>query len=193
MLCFFFKSIFFQHHPDSSPIVSIAHLPSFDPLRPSDPLPSPQRFKPNLVYEQRRKRDAAAPPPPQKPPDLAPDIDPSLPLHCSICISQPPDRYGFSHTSLLDTLSSIAISNSYSQAVKHKCRRQAIKKELDALEDNHTWEVAYVHRQLSQLDVNGYSLSNSSPTAHWIEIMHVSLLLANDRSMASTMMVHLLQ
>eukprot|EP00268_Persea_americana_P022089 TRINITY_DN21988_c0_g1_i1.p1 TRINITY_DN21988_c0_g1~~TRINITY_DN21988_c0_g1_i1.p1 ORF type:complete len:133 (+),score=15.09 TRINITY_DN21988_c0_g1_i1:299-697(+) len=96
-------------------------------------------------------------------------------------IFQPPDRYGFSHTSLLATLSSIAIPNSYPRAVKHECWQQAMKEELDALQDNHTWEVVSCP-QLSRLDVNGYSLSNSSLAAHWIDIKHILLLLAINRS-----------
>ena len=118
---FFENQYFFQHHPNSSPHVSIAHLPSFNPLTPYDLLPSPQWFKPNLVYERRRKTDAATPPPHQEPPGPAPDLDPIPPVRRSARISQPPDRNDFSHTTLLATLSSIAIPYSYSQAMKHEC------------------------------------------------------------------------
>ena len=62
-----------------------------------------------------------------------PDPDPVPPLRHSNHISRPPDRYGFSHTSLLATLSSISIPKSYSHGVKHEFWQRAMQDELDAL------------------------------------------------------------
>ena len=56
-------------------------------------------------------------------------------------VSCPSDWYGFSHTSLHVTMSSILIPSSYSEATKHDCWRVAMTEELRAFQDNHTWEV----------------------------------------------------
>lgn len=69
----------------------------------------------------------------EPPADAAiPTLDPpaALTLCRSTHPSRPPDRYGFTYTSLLATLSS--------QVVQHSCWQQAMKEELDALKDNHT-------------------------------------------------------
>lgn len=42
-------------------------------------------------------------------------------LHRSSRISHPPERYGFTHASLMTKLSSISIPRSYSLAVQHDC------------------------------------------------------------------------
>ena len=90
------------------------------------------------------------PPPPDPSPaaDLATATSPDatapssqVPLRRSTRLSRPPDRYGFNHTSLLTTLSSIAILNSYSQVVKHGCWKKTMQEELAALQSNHTWDI----------------------------------------------------
>ena len=81
------------------------------------------RFNPNFVYH-RRKKEA---PTMNRPPDLLPTSSPHLAtgssrhpsLRRSTRISLPLGRYGFSHTSLMATLSSSSIPQSYSQAVQH--------------------------------------------------------------------------
>ena len=70
-----------------------------------------------------------------------PDISHSVPLRQSSHISCPPDRFGFTHTSLLTTLSSVQMPYHFSQAVQHECWRQAMQEELEALKENHTWDV----------------------------------------------------
>ena len=50
-------------------------------------------------------------------------------------------RYGFSHTSLHVTLSSIPIPSNYFEVAKHDCWRAAMIEELRALQHNHTWNV----------------------------------------------------
>lgn len=70
--------------------------------------------------------------------------DPTLdnpPLRRSTHPSKPPERNGFPNVSLLATLSSISIPNSYAQAVKQPCRQQEMQEELEALIANHTWDV----------------------------------------------------
>ena len=94
---------------------------------------SSQRFKPNVVYVRRRRTNIAALPTLPQPPDPIPDPDPMPPLSHSNRISRPPDHYGFSHTSLLATLSSISIPKSYSHGVKHEFWQRAMQDELDAL------------------------------------------------------------
>ena len=78
------------------------------------------------MYVQRRRTNIAALPPSPEPPDPIPDPDPVPPLRHSNRISCPPDRYGFSHTFLLATLSSVSIPKSYSQAMNHECWQRAM-------------------------------------------------------------------
>jgi hypothetical protein len=47
----------------------------------------------------------------------------------------------FSYTSFNTTLSSIFIPTCFSEAVKYECWRKAMDEELQALHDNHTWDV----------------------------------------------------
>ena len=74
-------------------------------------------------------------------PVLASDISHSIHLFRSSRISRPLDRFVFTHTSLLTTLSSVHIPNHFSQVVQHECWCQAMQEELKALKENHTWDV----------------------------------------------------
>ena len=111
------------------------------------PDPPTENIKPILVYERRRRENTIAPKPPDLlaslalDPALALDISQSVPLRRSSRISRPPNRFGFTHISLLATLSSVQIPNHFSQAVQHECWRQAMQEELNALKVNHTWDV----------------------------------------------------
>ena len=110
---FFENQRFFPNHPKSLP--SFSHLLDFTG-KISSPL---------VVYERHRHNDVPLLPPPPDPspaPDLAPTSSHAAPLASSpvqlrrsTCLSKPPDKYGFTHTSLLATLSSIAIHDSYSR------------------------------------------------------------------------------
>lgn len=51
-------------------------------------------------------------------------------------INKPPDKYGFSAT-LVDN----AVPTSYFQASKHACWVKAMQEELQALQENHTWDI----------------------------------------------------
>lgn len=57
-------------------------------------------------------------------------------LRRSSRISHPPDRYGFSAV-----LDDIPVRTSYSQATKHVCWDKAMQEELQALQENHTWDI----------------------------------------------------
>ena len=57
-------------------------------------------------------------------------------LRRSMRVSHALDRYGFSVT-----LSTIIVPSCYSQAVQHKCWQKAMQEELQALQDNHTWDL----------------------------------------------------
>lgn len=100
---------FFPHFHDSSTYVEYSTIPGFSFDTPSLPN-SPPRFKPNCVYAWR----TAVLPPPQDPPDLTSGPETEHPFRRSTRNRRPPDRYGFSHTSLLATLSSVTIPTSYS-------------------------------------------------------------------------------
>ena len=72
-------------------------------------------------------------------PDLAPA---STALRRSTRLSQPPDWYGFfSPISFVATLSTIFIPYCYKQAMEHECWQNAMQAELQALEENHTWDI----------------------------------------------------
>ena len=81
------------------------------------------------------------------PSDLDPTLDPnpapaSTTLRRSTRLSQPPDWYGFfSPVSLIATLSTISIPSCYKQAMEHECWQNAMQAELQALEENHTWDI----------------------------------------------------
>ena len=68
------------------------------------------RFNPNFVY--RRERTATAD---DHPPDPPPANGPTSTrtLRRSSKISQPPEKYGFTHASLMTTLSFVSIPSSY--------------------------------------------------------------------------------
>ena len=106
--------------------------------------PPIDRFKSGLVYERRRPTvPLPEPGPPSEPAHTESSTgDPTttpVPRR-STKVSRSPDRYGFSHTSLHVTLSSIPVLSSYSEAAKHDCWRAAMIEELWALQDNHTWD-----------------------------------------------------
>ncbi|RVW98450.1 Retrovirus-related Pol polyprotein from transposon RE1 [Vitis vinifera] len=81
------------------------------------------------------------------PSDLDPTLDPnpapaSTTLRRSTRLSRPPDWYGFfSPVSLIATLSTISIPSCYKQAMEHECWQNAMQAELQALEENHTWDI----------------------------------------------------
>ena len=88
---------------------------------------------PLIVYERHRQKDVPLLTPPLDPsaapdpiPNLAPGPTPAtssshVPLQRSNRLTRLPNGYCFTHTSLLATLSSVSIPNSYSQAVKYDC------------------------------------------------------------------------
>ena len=134
----FFENQAFFPSPDVS-LLATPILPHFVDLTPID------RFKSGLVYERRRP---TLPLPKSSPPSKPVQIESStgdpatspVPRR-STRVSRPPDWYGFYHTSLHVTLSSIPIPSSYSEAAKHDYWRAVMTEELRALQDNHTWDV----------------------------------------------------
>eukprot|EP00268_Persea_americana_P068489 TRINITY_DN9542_c0_g1_i4.p1 TRINITY_DN9542_c0_g1~~TRINITY_DN9542_c0_g1_i4.p1 ORF type:complete len:187 (+),score=27.63 TRINITY_DN9542_c0_g1_i4:68-628(+) len=139
---FFFETEYFFHKhldldpPTSSSLVSL-HGFSYST--------SVVCFNPNFVYHRRNSEVPPKDPPPDLPPASGPPpaLGPSSPpsLRRSTRISIPPDRYGFSHTSLMATLSSSSIPQSYFQAVQDPCWNKAMQDELNALAQNHTWDI----------------------------------------------------
>ena len=146
---FFENQSFFSAHVEPLPKIHV--LPNFDELNST-----PEIFKPGIVYERQRptlplpKQDQSSEPVP---------IDHSTVnstsntiLRCSSRVRHPLDRYGFSHTSLHTTLTSIPIPKCYSEAVKHGCWRAAMAEELQALGDNHTWDVVQCPPNVKVID-----------------------------------------
>ncbi|RVW68108.1 Retrovirus-related Pol polyprotein from transposon RE1 [Vitis vinifera] len=103
-----------------------------------------ERFKPGFVYERhsRYESNSTSSVPPF---DLDLTPDPALAsttLRRSTRLSRPLDWYGlFSHVSLVATLSTISIPSCYKQAMEHECWQNAMQAELQALEENHTWDI----------------------------------------------------
>ena len=132
---FFENQSFFSTHVASLPEIHV--LPNFDELHST-----PERFKPGIVYEQRRptlplpEQDRSSEPVPIDHSTI--NSTSNTILRRSSRVRHPPDRYGFSHTSLHTTLTSIPIPKCYSEAVKHGCWCAAMAEELQALGDNHT-------------------------------------------------------
>ena len=134
----FFENQSFFPSPDVS-LPTTPILPHFVDLTPID------RLKSRLVYERQRPTlpllEPDSPSEPTQPESSTGDLA-ITPVPCrSTRVSRSPDRYGFSHTSLHVTLSSIPIPSSYSEAAKHDCWRAAMTEELRALQDNHSWDV----------------------------------------------------
>ncbi|KAL6315964.1 hypothetical protein AAG906_014889 [Vitis piasezkii] len=77
--------------------------------------------------------------------DLDPTPDPapaSTTLRRSTYPSRPRDWYGFFYLiSLVATLSTISIPSCYKQAMEHECWQKAMQVELQALKENHTWDI----------------------------------------------------
>ena len=64
------------------------------------------------------------------------------PLRRSSRPQKPPERYGFSTPMAMSTtLSSISIPTCYTQAMEHECWQKAMEAELQALKENHTWDI----------------------------------------------------
>ena len=128
------RNVVFFDHQDFFPFVSpdapgFAILPTFPAVSHA-----PERFKPGYVYTRRK------PAPPLPDSDPSPDHTPIAPRRSSR-IPRPPNRYGHSPTSLTATLSSIPIPTCYSQAVTDVCWVKAMQEELQALQENYTWDL----------------------------------------------------
>ncbi|RVW84805.1 Retrovirus-related Pol polyprotein from transposon RE1 [Vitis vinifera] len=129
---------FFPYHVEP-PFASVSLLPSF--------FESPtivEGFKPVFGYERRSRHESNSTSS-MPPSNLDPTLDPapaSTTLHQSTRLSRPPDWYGFfSPVSLVATLSTIYIPSCYKQAMEHECWQNAMQAELQALEENHTWDI----------------------------------------------------
>jgi len=145
---FFENQYFFPTHIESLPEISI--LPCFDDLPPLldrfKPLPTASH-KIEMTSETGLINSSMPPEPgPRR----------------SSRVSRPPDRYGNYHTSFNTTSSSISIPTCFSEAVKHECWQKAMDEELQALQDNHTWDVVPCPSTVKPLVVNRFSRLNSA-------------------------------
>ena len=96
------------------------------------------------MYERRRRHETDFTSP-VSPSDLnsVPDPTPtSTTLHRFTHPSRPPDWYRFfSRVSFVTTVSTIYIPSCYKQVMEYKCWQNAMQTELQALEENHTWNI----------------------------------------------------
>ena len=135
---FFENQYFFPSHVQLSS-ASVSLLPIF-----SESPPIVEWFKPGFMYERCNRHESGSTsfvPPSNL--DLAPD-----PAHASTTLrrstrpSRTPNWYGFfSLVSLVATLSTISIPSCYKQAMEHECWQIVNQAELQALEENHTWDI----------------------------------------------------
>jgi hypothetical protein len=103
-----------------------------------------ERFRLGFVYERRRQHESDSTSlVPLSNLDPVPDLAPISTTLCrSTRLSRPPDWYGFfTPVSLVTTLSTISIPSCYKQAMEHTCWQNAMQAELQALEENHTWDI----------------------------------------------------
>ena len=134
----FENQYFFPSHVQLSS-ASVSLLPIF-----SESPTIVERFKIGFVYERRSRHESGSTSfVPHSDLDLASDPAPaSTTLRRSTHPSRPPDWYGFfSPVSLITTLSTISIPSCYKQAMEHECWQIAMQAELQALEENHTWDI----------------------------------------------------
>ena len=108
-------------------------------------------------------------------------------LRRSSRVHHPPDRHGFSHTSFHTTLTSIPIPKCYSEVVKHGCWHAEMAEELQALRDNHTWDVVQCPPNVKVMVVNGFIRLSFILMVLSIAIRHGRLSLVTNKSMGSTM------
>jgi hypothetical protein len=98
-----------------------------------------ERYKPRII--QRRKQVPTAP----SDTNLPSDPEPVKPRRSGQTSQAPdklsPDKYDSSYTSLTTSLSSISIPTCYSQTVKGVRGIKAINEELQALQENFTWDI----------------------------------------------------
>jgi hypothetical protein len=103
-----------------------------------------ERFKLGFIYERHSRHESGSTSP-LLPSDLDPMPNPAptyTTIRRSTRPSRPPYWYGFfSHISLIATLSTISIPSCYKQAMKHECWQHAMHTKLQALEENHTWDI----------------------------------------------------
>ena len=133
----FFENQSFFCTQMTSQLPSIAILPHF----PESSAPS-QRFKPGHVYHRRTSPTMAPATLSDAPDPVLPSSNDPPPVRRSSRNSKPPDRYGYTNpVAMSTTLSPISIPTCYKQAMEHECWQQAMETELQALAENHTWDV----------------------------------------------------
>ena len=109
-MVFFENQHFFPSRVDY--VSSSALLPPFDVSTTVD------RFKPGIVYQRHRPPLLSTPKPTSDPVLQEP--------RRSTSVSQPPDRYGFSHSALQATIDTIYVPKSYSKVFTQECWQQAM-------------------------------------------------------------------
>ncbi|RWR83570.1 retrovirus-related Pol polyprotein from transposon TNT 1-94 isoform X1 [Cinnamomum micranthum f. kanehirae] len=192
---FFENQYFSQHHHDNDPSPLISLVPNFaeTSISPVD------KTKPILVYERRRRENTTVPKPPDNiissisDPAPTPDISQSVQLRRFSRISRPSDRFGFTHTSLLTTLSSVQIPNHFSPAVQHECWRNAMQEELEALDGNHTWDIVQFPPSVKPIGCKWVYSIKLNPDGPWLVIKLAWWHSATVKNMALITMRHLLR
>jgi transposase InsO family protein len=127
----------FMFHRVSPAMDDVVTLPNFSIMSQSI-----ERYKPGYVYVRKSRQQVPTPLPDTDPPPDPVTVEPRR----SGRISRPPDRYSpdrydSSHTSLTASLSSVSVPTCYSQAVKDVRWIKAMNEELQALQENFTWDI----------------------------------------------------
>ncbi|CAJ2628294.1 unnamed protein product [Trifolium pratense] len=127
----------FMFHRVSPALDDVVTLPNFS-IMPE----SIERYKPRYVYVRKSRQQVPMPLPDTAPPPVPAMVEPRRSGRISRAPDRySPDRYDASHTSLTASLSSISIPTCYSQAVKDVRWIKAMNEELQALQENFTWDI----------------------------------------------------
>ncbi|CAJ2645987.1 unnamed protein product [Trifolium pratense] len=127
----------FMFHRVSPALDDVVTLPNFS-IMPE----SIERYKPGYVYVRKSRQQVPMPLPDTALPPAPAMVEPRRSGRISRAPDRySPDRYDASHTSLTASLSSISIPPCYSQAVKDVRWIKAMNEELQAFQENFTWDI----------------------------------------------------
>ena len=157
---------FFENVPFSSPpthtsqgeaddllvyiIASPVALPVPAPVKPTPPIPAPVKPPITQVYTRRQNPPVSSPPPTASTSDPVPDDDLPITLRKGSQCVHPISSFctynqlSSQSCSFIASLDSISLSNTFQEALSHPGWRSAMIEEIDALNENGTWNLVHL-------------------------------------------------